>query len=317
MKRIISVSRRTDIPAFYGDWFMRRVRDGFAGVVNPFGGQCYRVSLRPEDVECFVFWSKDFTPFLPHLETVDRLGYRFYFNYTVTAIPPVFERDVDRQAALNTLKYLSRRYSPAHINWRFDPILLSSLSDGDFYLRAFESYAAELAGVVERCIFSFVDFYGKVRRNFKDLAKAHGVHVDEPSEQVRIDLANRLAEIAAQRGITMHACCEDGLLGERIQKAHCVDGALIERLFGPSDVPYKDKGTRPECGCTESTDIGSYNTCPHGCVYCYANSNQTAARQAFAQHDPNTAFLGYTKAQSDAWMAELRHPPARDPGNAG
>lgn len=304
MKRIISASRRTDIPAFYGDWFMQRVREGVVGVVNPFGGQRYRVSLRPEDVACFVFWSKDFTPFADHLKTLERLGYRFYFNYTVTALPSVFESNVDRPAAMSTLKHLSQRYSPAHINWRFDPIILSNLSDEDFYLCAFESFAAELEGLVERCYFSFVNFYGKVRRNFKDLAKAQGVHVDEPSEELRIDLANRIADVAARHGITMHSCCGDYLLGERIQKAHCVDGVLIERLFGPSDVPYKDKGTRPECGCTESTDIGTYNTCPHGCVYCYANSNKVAARAASEQHDPNSAFLGYSKAQSDAWLAE-------------
>ena len=77
-------------------------------------------------------------------------------------------------------------------------------------------------------------------------------------------------------------------------------------MFGPSETPYKDKGTRPECGCTESTDIGTYNTCPHGCVYCYANANKAAARRAFELHDPDSAFLGYSKAQSDVWMEELQ-----------
>jgi hypothetical protein len=165
--------------------------------------------------------------------------------------------------------------------------------------------AADLEGLVERCYFSFVNFYGKVRRSFKDLEKAQGIEVVEPSEEVRIGLANRIAEIAKRHGITMYSCCGDYLVGEQIQKAHCVDGLLIERLFGPGDVPYKDKGTRPECGCTESTDIGTYNTCPHGCVYCYANTNKVAAHRAFEQHDPDSAFLGYSKAQSDAWIAEL------------
>lgn len=305
MRRIISVSRRTDVPAFYGDWFMQRIREGFAGVVNPFGGQRYRVSLKPEDVACFVFWSKDFTPFTAHLEALDRLGYRFYFNSTVTALPAVFESEVDKPAALRTLKHLSQRYSPAHINWRFDPIILSNVSDGNFYLRAFESLAGELEGLVERCCFSFVEFYGKVRRNFKDLKRVHGIDVTEPSEEMRIDLADRLAEVAARYGITMYSCCGDDLLGDRIRKAHCVDGVLIERLFGSSDIAYKDKGTRQQCGCTESTDIGTYNTCPHGCVYCYANANKAAARQSFEQHDPDSAFLGHSKAQSDEWIAEL------------
>ena len=111
MKRIISVSRRTDIPAFYGDWFMRRIREGFAGVVHPFTGRQYIVSLRPEDVVCFVFWSKDFGPFVKNLKILDRLGYRFYFNYTVTGLPDVFESHVDRRAATDTLKRLSEMYS--------------------------------------------------------------------------------------------------------------------------------------------------------------------------------------------------------------
>ena len=302
MKRIISVSRRTDIPAFYGDWFMRRVAEGYAGVVNPFGSQRYRVSLALDDVACLVFWSKDFTPFVDHLETLDRLGYRFYFNYTVTALPAVFERHVDRATSLETLKHLSRRYSPAHINWRFDPIILSTISDEAFYLRAFEEFARALEGIVERCYFSFVTRYGKVLRNFQQLERATGVQVVEPSEETKIELANRLAVIAAEHGITMHSCCGDYLLGERIGKAHCIDGALIERLFYPEGFAYQEKGTRAECGCTESFDIGTYNTCPHGCIYCYANANKVSARKAFEGHEVASAFLGFGKEQSEDWL---------------
>lgn len=302
MKRIISVSRRTDIPAFYGDWFMGRIRAGFAGVVNPFGGQRYRVSLAADEVACLVFWSKDFTPFLHHFETLDRLGYRSYFNYTVTALPAIFESHVDRATALETLKLLSQRYSPAHVNWRFDPIILSTISDEAFYLQAFAELAQALEGVVERCYFSFVTRYGKVLRNFQELERTTGVQVIEPGVEAKIELANRLAIIAADRGITMHSCCGDYLLGERIQKAHCVDGELIERLFYPEGFAYKSKGTRPECGCTESSDIGTYNTCPHGCVYCYANTNKASARKALEQHDVNSPFLGYSKEQSATWL---------------
>lgn len=182
------------MPAFYGRWFMGRVREGFAGVVHPFGGKRYVVSLTPEDVACFVFWSKDFTPFLDDLETLDRLGYRFYFNYTVTAVPQVFESDVDRAAALRTLKHLSRRYSPAHINWRFDPIVLSSVCDGEFYLREFGRLAGELEGLVERCYFSFVMPYRKVDRNFRQLEQAQNLRIVYASEGERIELAGRLAE---------------------------------------------------------------------------------------------------------------------------
>lgn len=306
MKRIISVSRRTDVPAFYGDWFLRRVREGYAGVVNPFGGKRYLVSLKPEDVTCFVFWSKDFTPFIEPLETLHRLGYRFYFNYTLTALPAVFESHVDKDAAFKTLVFLSERYSPRHINWRFDPIVLSNVTDEAFYLDAFERLAARLAGRVERCYISFVCLYNKVKRNFERMQEHAGVRVFDPPVEQKIALADRLASIAERYGIRLHSCCGEYLLGPSIQKAHCIDGALIQQLFSPAGFEPKDKPTRPECGCSESIDIGTYDTCPHGCIYCYANANKTVAAKAFAAHNPASAFLGRTKAQSDAWVAELR-----------
>ncbi len=304
-KRIISVSRRTDIPAFYGDWFMNRLKDGFAGVVNPFGGQKYIVSLRPQDVVCFVFWSKDFSSFLENLKTIDSLGYRFYFNYTVTGLPRIFESNVDKRHAIETLKQLSRTYSPRHINWRFDPIVISSISDRDFYIRSFEELAAELAGFVERCYFSFVIKYEKVSRNFAELEKTGNVKIIEQSDDFKVDLANELADIAQRYGIEMFSCCGDYLVNEKIKKAHCIDGSIIEQLFYPNGLSYNEKPTRKQCGCTESTDIGTYDSCPHGCVYCYANANKQKALEAFNNHDKKSAFLGYSKSQSDQWLEEL------------
>lgn len=306
MKRIISVSRRTDIPAFYGDWFMGRIREGFAGVVHPFTGRKYIVSLRPEDVTCFVFWSKDFGAFVENLKILDRLGYRFYFNYTVTGLPGVFESHVDRRAATDTLKQLSVMYSPRYINWRFDPIFFSSLCDRSFHLRAFEELASELEGVVERCIISFVTGYNKVKRNFKELEKTTGVRMTDCSDDAKIELANELATIAERHGIRMFSCCGDYLIGEKIKKAHCIDGRLIEELFSPEGFRYDDKPTRKECGCTQSTDIGAYDTCPHGCVYCYANANKRRAYAAFKDHDKHSAFLGYSQSESDRWLAEIK-----------
>jgi hypothetical protein len=306
MKKIISVSRRTDIPAFYGDWFMQRLAEGFAGVVHPFGGQKYIVSLKPEDVVCFVFWSKDFTAFLENLRKMETMGYKFYFNYTITGIPPVFESNVEKQAAIESLKHLSKTYSPKHINWRFDPIVISSISDRDFYIRAFEELASELAGYVERCYFSFVARYGKVIRNFAEFEKSHGMKIFDCSGDFRIEMANELAAIADRYGIEMFSCCGDYLIGDKIKKAHCIDGRVIEDLFFPEGFSYKTKPTRDECGCTESTDIGTYDTCPHGCVYCYANTNKGRASKSFKNHDKTSAFLGYTEAQSDKWLKEIK-----------
>lgn len=306
MKRIISVSRRTDIPAFYADWFMRRLKEGFAGVVNPFGGQKYIVSLKQEDVVVFVFWSKNFTPFLENLKIIDRLGYKFYFNYTVTALPPVFESNLDKQAAIAALKQLSREYSPRHINWRFDPIIMSDVCGRDFYIRSFEKLASEFEGIVKRCYFSFVVEYDKVKRNFAELTKQKAVKIIDCSYDLKIELANELAEIAHQYGIEMFSCCGDYLVNEKIKKAHCIDGNIIEQLFSPGSFPYSDKPTRKQCGCTESTDIGAYDTCPHGCVYCYANANKQKAFEAAAGHETGSAFLGSSKSESDRWITEIK-----------
>ena len=284
---------------------MGRLKEGFAGVVNPFGGQRYLVSLKLQDVVCFVFWSKDFTPFLENLKTLDDLGYKFYFNYTVTGLPSVFEHNLDKKAAIKTLKELSRMYSPRHINWRFDPIVLSSVCDRDFFIRVFEELASDFEGLVERCYFSFVVEYNKVKRNFEELEKTDGLVITNIGEDFKIGLANELADIAEQHGIKMFSCCGDYLVGEKIKKAHCIDGTIIEELFSPDDFQYNEKPTRNECGCTESTDIGTYDTCPHGCVYCYANSNKSKACNAFRNHDKNSAFLGYSKSDSDRWLSEL------------
>jgi len=305
MKRIISVSRRTDIPAFYGDWFMHRLKEGFVGVVSPFSGKRYIVSLRPEDVVCFVFWSKNFSPFIESLKIIDGLGYKFYFNYTITALPGILENDVEKQSAIDALKQLSRTYSPRHINWRFDPIILSGTYDRSFYINAFEELASEFAGYVERCYFSFVVVYNKVKRNFEELERKTGLKITNPSNDFKIELANDLAAIAEHYGIRMFSCCGDYLVNDNIHKAHCIDGNIIETLFFPDGLKYKQKPTRKECGCTESTDIGTYDTCPHGCIYCYANMNKQQAYKAFHNHDKESAFLGYSKSESDRWLTQI------------
>ena len=207
---------------------------------------------------------------------------------------------------------MSKTYSPKHINWRFDPIIISSISDRDFYIKAFEELASELAGYVERCYFSFVVRYGKVIRNFAEFEKSHGLKVFDCSNDFKIEMANELAAIAARYGIEMFSCCGDYLVSDKIKKAHCIDGSIIEELFFPKGLSYKHKPTRDECGCTESTDIGTYDTCPHGCVYCYANTNKRKADNAFKNHDKTCAFLGHNKAQSDKWLAEIQNSKTQE-----
>jgi hypothetical protein len=307
MPRIVSVSRRTDIPAFYGDWFMNRLRDGFTGYLNPFGRQRYLVSLEPENVACFVFWSKNFKPFMDKLKVIDDMGYRFYFNYTITGLPGIFEcNSMNKKIAIETLKDLSSTYSKKHINWRYDPIIISDITDYEFHIKNFEILASELEGHVERCIISFAMLYGKVKRNFERFQAENGIRIIDLDTGFRIKLACELADIAESHGIKMLSCCGDYLLNPKIEKAHCIDGKLIEELFYPCGLSYNKKPIRKECGCTYSEDIGTYDICPHGCVYCYANLNKKIAMARFRGHDKKAAFLGYTKEDSDKWIEEVK-----------
>ena len=170
-----------------------------------------------------------------------------------------------------------------------------------------EELASEFAGYAERCYFSFVVRYGKVIRNFAEFEKSHNLKIFDCSTKFRIDLANELSSIAARYGIEMFSCCGDYLVSDKIKKAHCIDGRIIEQLFYPEGFSFKHKPTRDECGCTESTDIGTYDTCPHGCAYCYANVHKRKACKAFADHDRDSVFLGYRKCKSDEWLEEIQH----------
>lgn len=305
--RIISVSRRTDIPAFYGDWFMNRLNEGFVGYVNPYGGSKYFISLSPEKIVCFVFWSKNFEPFINKLKEIQAKGYNCYFQLTINALPKIFESNVvETSTAIETLKEISRMYSPAHINWRYDPIVITEFTDDDFHLKNFQSLASKLEGYVERCYFSFPTFYGKVKRNISIFEKENEFPILDQDENFKIDLANQLADIAYAHGISMNSCCGDYLVGGMVEKAHCVDGDVIGSLFFDDNYTYKLKPSRAECGCAESTDIGAYDTCPNGCIYCYANVNKQKAQSAYEIHDPRSAFLGHSYEESERWIRETQ-----------
>ncbi len=309
MKKIISVSRRTDIPTFYGDWFLKRINEGFVGYLNPFSKDKYRVSLKKEDVECFVFWSKNFIPFVDKLKIIDNLGYKFYFNYTINGYSNIFEKNVDSsEKTIDNLCLLSDQYSKNHITWRYDPIIISEITDYKFHLKNFEKIAKELKNYTVRCITSFVFLYEKVKKSILKIEKENYLMIQDPLLDIKRNLANDLADIALSYGINMYTCCGDYLISNKIKKAHCIDWELIKELFNVKsiDYNYKIKPTRKECGCTESIDIGTYNTCAQGCIYCYANINKTSAYKKYKEHDVNSIFLGYSKEESDKWLNEMQ-----------
>jgi hypothetical protein len=275
---VISASRRTDIPAFYGEWFLNRLRAGYVVAYNPFGGQRYEVSLRREDVAGFVFWSKDFRPFLPALTHVERLGYPFYFQFTITGLPRALEPNVpDWPRAAETARELAARYRPEAVQWRFDPIILTDKITPQATLDRFRRIADALAGHTRRCVFSFVDLYAKVQRNMARYEADHGDPSRTPSAALRRELAEQLAGEAQARGMRLFACCEPDLIGGDIRGARCVDGGLLRELFPGCGASIEPRPSREGCGCTASRDLGAYDTCLHGCLYCYANAHKDVA----------------------------------------
>lgn len=281
-KSVISASRRTDIAAFYSKWFLNRIRAEWCEWRNPFGGRLRRVSLRPDDVLAIVFWTRHPAPLLPHLEWLASEGYRFYFHVTINGYPRELESHsppLDR--ALDAFRRLSDAVSPAFAHWRYDPVLLGDLTPPEYHLERFGRIAAALEGRTGRCYFSFVDYYGKTRRN---LSKVPGLRFYEPALEEKQRLARELSAIARSRNITMYSCCGDALAGDGIVKASCVDAGLI-------GTPLKSVPTRPGCGCTASTDIGAYDTCAFGCTYCYATNSRAAALTRLRAHDPAAPVL--------------------------
>lgn len=279
---IISASRRTDIPAFYMPWFMRRLDAGMVSYPNPFGGQRCTVSLRPEHVHSFVFWSKNFAPFLPHLDAIRDRDTRFYCHYTITGAPRFIEPHVpDWEQGVDTFRALVEKTSPRHVQWRFDPILIAEGLPPEFYSARFRQIAQALSGLTERCYFSFASFYGKVERR---LTQA-GIRYNDPPLAEKHALIHTLADTAEQVGITLYACCQDDLIGGRVKQAHCVDGDLLAELFPDRPLVSAQRPTREACGCFASRDIGIYNTCVHGCVYCYANQSHAGAESRQEAHN--------------------------------
>lgn len=289
---VISASRRTDLPAFYADWFMGRVRAGRVAYRNPFCGSRYAVSLRPADVHSIVFWSKDFRPLMPYLDDLASRGFDFYFHFTITGLPPLFEPRVCSTAlAVRTFRELASRFAPERVQWRYDPIIVSSARDFFGHLRVFNRLCAELEGHTRRCYLSFARMYGKTRRNLARLGSRATVVV--PSIGQQRWLARRLGRIARARGIRVFACAGEHLAdGVLVEEARCIDGELLAELFPDKPRVTGTRPTRPGCNCVPSRDIGAYDTCAHGCLYCYATATHDFARGRSFMIDQCSEELG-------------------------
>ena len=283
---ILSVSRRTDIPAFYSKWFFNRIKEGFVYVRHPMNlHQISRIELTPELIDCIVFWSKNPKPMFPYLDLLK--DYMYYFQFTINPYDMQFEQNVPRKSSIiATFKELSDKIGPERVIWRYDPIILTDKINIEYHLRYFEELAKRLEGKTKRCVISFLDLYKKTERNLK------GTYIRELQENEMITLAGNLAIIASAYGITIQSCAEAiELQSVGIAHGHCIDSILIEDLLGVKLVVGKDKNQRPECGCVQSIDIGEYNTCSHMCKYCYANFNKDRVLEKIYKHNPYSPLL--------------------------
>lgn len=298
MKNIISASRRTDIPAFYPDWFIKRLKEGFAYVKNPYSGKVSTVSLRPDSIHSIVLVSKNFAPLLKKIAEVEKVTKNLFFHFTITAVPKSLELNTpDYKSAIRDFIFISKRYSPGHIVWRFDPIVITDKLQFEHCEEAFRIYALLLKGATEDCFISFVEPYKKVIRNFEKYADER---IIEPAEDKKREYARRLARIAEEHGMKLYACCNEELIGENVYGASCINGERLARLFYYYSANIKPAPTREGCGCARSVDIGSYDTCPHGCIYCYANSDKERAKESLKKHNPEWRGLGFDEGPEEA-----------------
>ncbi|GAK61217.1 hypothetical protein U27_01116 [Candidatus Vecturithrix granuli] len=288
---IISASRRTDIPAFYAEWFMRRIRAGYCVTPNPFNRkQATSVSLKPEDVDVIVFWTRNPKPLLPFLPELDRRGFRYYVQYTLLNNPPELDPHTPRlESALRTFRELASQIGPQKVIWRYDPIVFSPKTDASFHWHSYREIAEALQDFTFRSVISLVDPYRKTQKRLEELAR-QGIEIQVYEGQPVswfVDLMRSLARIAQDNGMEIVSCAEEiDLQPYGIRPGKCIDDEYIARVFGFEVTHQKDKSQRKACGCVESRDIGMYDTCIYGCRYCYATSNFERARSNLQQHDP-------------------------------
>lgn len=292
---ILSVSRRTDIPNYYSDWFINRIKEGFLYVRNPMNQhQISRILLSPDVVDCIVFWTKNPANMMEKLKYLQ--NYVYYFQFTLTGYGKDVEPNLPnkRGELIPIFKRLSEKIGKEKVIWRYDPILISRRYTMNYHLKAFEEIAGNLADYTEKVVISFIDLYSKTQRNTREL------DIRRMTNEEIMGMAGQMAQIASKYHLTIESCAEQINLQELgIRHGSCIDKKLIEGILGCKLIVEKDKNQREECGCFESVDVGTYNTCPNGCKYCYANFNDNRVKDHVKLYDQDSAILCGNISPSD------------------
>ncbi len=284
---VLSVSRRTDIPNYYAEWFYNRIKEGFLYVRNPMNPhQISKINLSPDVVDCIVFWTKNPENMLFGLDKLR--DYSYYFQFTLTG----YGRDIEpgiphkRKYMIEVFRRLSDMIGHDRVVWRYDPIVFNDRYTQAYHLKAFREIAENLRGYTDRVVISFVDLYAKIKRNMESLK------LYQPADQEMRIFAEKLAEIAEENHMLIEACAERiDLKKAGIRRGSCIDKGLIEKMIGCGIEGSKDKNQREECGCLESVEVGTYNTCKNGCKYCYANFSSERVKSITERYDVKSPLL--------------------------
>ena len=281
---IINTGQRTDIPAFYPEWFANRLQEGFVCVRNPYDPQqVTRYRLDPSIVDVIGFCSKNPSPMFPYMHLLRDYGQ--YWYVTITPYGRDIEPNVpDKHRLLSDFRILSDMVGIDSLGWRYDPIFLSNRYTKDYHLKAFSQMARALEGATKTVVISFIDLYEKVKRNFPEARKV--------LREDRIELGRAIIQIAASHGMTVKPCAEgDELAAFGADCSGCMTIPDYEKAIGQSLIVPKRRPARAECACYLACDIGAYDTCRHLCRYCYANSDQSRVLANAKLHDPKSPFL--------------------------
>ena len=288
---IVSASYKTDIPAFYGAWFLNRLKAGYCKMINPYGRQISTIPLTRPEVDGFVFWTRNIGPFRDTLREVADRGFPFIVQYTITGYPRALESSVvDWRRAAGHMRALADEFGPHLAVWRYDPIVASSLTDETRHIENFSRIAQALEGATDECAVSFAHSYVKTQRNMDAAARSRDFTWEDPDASWKRSMTTKLAGIAGHHRMNLTLCSQPEFVSGKAGESRCIDAARLSRIAG-HPIDARQKGNRPGCACFESKDIGDYDSCPHGCVYCYAVRNRNLARARFAAHDPHSEFL--------------------------
>ena len=281
---ILNTGLRTDIPGFFSEWFYNRIEDGFVYVRNPYAkNQIYSYRLDPELIDCIIFCTKNPKPMFENLEKIDKFNQ--YWHITITPYEKEIEPNVPSvDDVLESFKYLSKKLGKENVTLRYDPIFINEKYTLEKHIESFEYIINSLSGYTTEAIISFIDLYEKTKRNFP---KAREVTKDE-----RLKIGKEFARIGNENNIRIKTCVEGTELDKfGIDSSGCMTKEVIERAINKNLNIPKQKARNGECYCLLNNDIGEYNTCGHGCLYCYANSNKRLVKRNLKLHDPKSPIL--------------------------